>query len=99
MGVPSDGSRTGAAGVSGVAGSVAVAVAAAVVSVAGAGAAGWAGRPIGTPMLSSTTAAFANGSFGVVVFVREASGAWAWLSETTGTRLVNAFCASRESGG
>ena len=97
MGVPSDGSRTGAAGVSGVAGSVAVAAAA--VSVAGAGAAGWAGRPIGMPMLSSTTAAFANGSFGVVVFVREARGAWAWLSETTGTRLVSAFWACRESGG
>lgn len=97
MGIPSDGSRTGVADVSGVAGSVAVAAAA--VSVACAGAAGWAGRPIGTPMLSSTTAAFANGSLGVVVFVPGARRAWAWLSETTGTRLVNALCASRESGG
>jgi hypothetical protein len=38
-------------------------------------------------MSSSTTATFANGSFGAVVSCALARGNWAWLSETTGTRV------------
>jgi hypothetical protein len=65
-----------AAGVDGAAGAV------------GAAAGVWVGVAVNAtvPMLSATTGAFANGSVGVVFCVVFARGAWAWTSDTTGTR-------------